>query len=72
MEKYKIPDLKGEQGNAYYIMGYVADALAAEKRNDDEIKLFKKRAMEGDYYHLVGVSLETLQNLNRDISNECK
>lgn len=67
-----MPDLQGEQGNAYYIMGYVADALAAEKRNDDEIKLFKKRAMEGNYYHLVGVSLETLQNLNRDISNECK
>jgi hypothetical protein len=53
-------------------MGYVADALAAENRNDDEIKQYQKRAMEGDYYHLVGVSLETLQNLNRDISNDCK
>lgn len=45
--------LSGEDGNAFMMMGLVANALRAAKVSQDEINEFYTEARRGDYNHLL-------------------
>ena len=51
MAKY---NLVGQNGNAYNLMGYTANALKAEGLGNLKDEMYKE-ATSGDYMHLVGV-----------------
>ncbi|OWV26598.1 hypothetical protein B7988_05405 [Fibrobacter sp. UWB1] len=67
--------LIGLNGNAYSIMAYVCDALKQERENmelaSDEYETIKadylKDAMSGDYNHLLCVSFDMIERINKDI-----
>lgn len=60
MGKY---NLVGQDGNAYALMGYTANALKREGLRElvDEMH---KRATSGDYYHLIAVCDEYIDKAN--------
>ena len=60
MAKY---NLVGQDGNAYNLMGYTANALKREGLGSLKDEMFK-RATEGDYYHLIAVCDEYIQKAN--------
>jgi hypothetical protein len=70
--------LIGVNGNAFSIMAYVCDALKTERENmelaTDEYEIIKadylKDAMSGDYNHLLCVSFDMIERINRDIGCE--
>ena len=70
--------LVGVNGNAFAIMSYVCDALKTERENMelaiDEYETIKadylKDAMASDYNHLLCVSFDLIQRINRDIGCE--
>jgi hypothetical protein len=70
--------LIGVNGNAYSIMAYVCDALKQERENmelaPDEYETIKadylKDAMSSDYNHLLCVSFDLVERINRDIGCE--
>ena len=70
--------LIGLNGNAYSIMAYVCDALKQERENmelaSDKYETIKadylKDAMSGDYNHLLCVSFDLVERINRDIGCE--
>lgn len=70
--------LIGLNGNAYSIMAYVCDALKQERENmelaSDEYETIKadylKDAMSGDYNHLLCVSFDMIERINKDIGCE--
>jgi len=53
----KYPEIKvkliGQDGNAFAILGAVRTALQRGKVPKEEIDLFLKEAMSGDYNHLL-------------------
>lgn len=76
-KKYKIV---GINGNAYCIMGYVSTAMAqeCEAMGWDAAALKKEKdaylndAMSGDYNHLVAVSADMVDRINKAISGGCE
>ena len=61
MAKY---DLVGVDGNAFSIMGYTSRALRNEGLRELEEEMTKK-AMSGDYWHLIRVRDEYVQMANK-------
>lgn len=69
-------NLVGIDGNAYSIMGYVSTAMAleCEAMGWDAAALKKEKdayladAMSGDYNHLVAVSADMVDRINKAIS----
>lgn len=69
-------DIVGIDGNAYSIMGYVSTAMAqeCEAMGWDAAALKKEKdaylndAMSGDYNHLVAVSADMVDRVNKAIS----
>lgn len=58
-------DLVGVDGNAYCVMGYVVRAMRECKKSKAEIEAYRKDAMSSDYYHLLAVSIEMVDALNK-------
>ena len=52
--------LTGEDGNSFAILGKVAAAMRDAGIDQGEIDDYLKRAMAGDYDHLLKVSMETV------------
>jgi hypothetical protein len=50
--------LIGEDGNAFSILGIVSKALKSAGADKDYIDQYLKKAMDGDYNHLLGVTME--------------
>lgn len=50
--------LVGQNGNAFMILGLVIKALRAAEISKEEIELYKKDAMSGDYDHLLQVTMQ--------------
>lgn len=55
--------LVGQDGNAYALMGYTAQALKAEGLGD-LVKEMEKEATSGDYNNLICVCVEYIQKAN--------
>lgn len=53
-------DLKGPQGNAFYVMGAVSRALKQLKRPAEEIDEYRNQCMSSDYGNLLKVSQDIL------------
>lgn len=60
--KYSLEDV---DGNAYAIMGYVKNAMKREHCTKQEMDDYVADATSSDYCHLISVSLETIDRLNR-------
>lgn len=60
MGKY---NLVGQDGNAFSLMGYTARALRREGLGD-LVSEMQKKAMSGDYYHLIAVCDDYVQMAN--------
>ena len=60
MGKY---NLVGQDGNAFSLMGYTARALRREGLGD-LVNEMQKKAMSGDYYHLIAVCDDYVQMAN--------
>lgn len=50
--------LIGEDGNAFAILGRVTRALREAGYSKDHIQRYQREAMEGDYNHLLMVTME--------------
>lgn len=57
MNKPKVK-LIGEDGNAFFIMGKVAQALRRAGASDKVIQEYQEKAMSGDYDNLLRVTME--------------
>ena len=55
--------LVGQDGNAFALMGYTANALRREGLRD-LVSEMQSKAMSGDYYHLIAVCDEYLDKAN--------
>lgn len=64
MEKYTIPSEFTPEGNAFYIMGMVVNAMK-EHGLSDEVEEYLTDAKSGDYYHLREVSEKMLERINK-------
>lgn len=60
MAKY---NLVGQDGNAFVLMGYTANALKREGLSD-QIKEMQDKAMSGDYSNLVCVCADYVEKAN--------
>ena len=59
-EKYT---LVGVDGNAFYIMGYVANAMTQEEKTTREINDYYDDAKSSDYHHLLNVPITMIDEL---------
>ena len=57
-------DLVGVDGNAFSVMGYVAKALKREGLRD-KVDEMRKKAMSGDYNHLLITCMDYLDMANK-------
>lgn len=57
--------LVGVDGNAYAIMGYVVRAMKECGKTADEVSEYMKQAKSSDYNHLVIVSEDMCDELNK-------
>lgn len=62
--------LVGVDSNAFNILGYTLNAMRKAKFSADEIKLYQRIAMEGDYYHLMAVSQQYIDKVNEKLGLE--
>jgi len=62
--------LVGVDGNAFSVMGYVRHAMKECRKTKAEIDAYTKDAMSSDYNHLLGVSIEMIDKLNEELTNE--
>lgn len=58
--------LVGVDGNAYMIMAYVSRAMKECGKSKDEIESYLKEAKSDNYFHLVCVSEEKIDELNKE------
>lgn len=58
----KYPNIKvkltGKDGNAFFILGTVRKALKKAGVSSEEIEVWSKEAMSGDYDHLLQTCME--------------
>jgi hypothetical protein len=66
-EKYT---LVGVDGNAFSVMGYVRHAMKECRKTKEEIDAYIKDAMSSNYVHLVNVSIDMIDKLNKELANE--
>lgn len=66
MSKY---NLVGQDGNAYALMGYTANAMR-ECGFKDEVSEMYTRATSGDYYNLIAVCDEYIQKCNEVVGED--
>lgn len=64
MMKYKLPNESEPNGNAYYIMAMVTNAMK-ENGLEDEVNNYLNDAKSSDYYHLREVSQKMLDKINK-------
>lgn len=57
-------NLVGIDGNAFSIIGYVANAMQKEKCSSEDINKYKEDAMSSDYNHLLSISVDMINKLN--------
>jgi len=57
-------NLVGVDGNAFSVMGYVANAMHECKFSRQAIEEYRKNAMSSDYDHLLGVSIVMIDACN--------
>jgi len=57
--------LVGVDGNAYSIMSYVTKAMKECEKSKEDIKKYQEDAMSSDYNHLICVSQEMIDSLNK-------
>jgi len=57
-------DLVGVGGNALVIMGYVLKAMRECKMSKEEQSDYQRKAIIGDYDHLLAVSIEMIDLCN--------
>lgn len=50
-------DLVGVDGNAFSVMGYVANCMRVVGKSQDDVKAYQKDAMSSDYSHLLAISV---------------
>ncbi len=53
--------LVGEDGNAFYILGRVRNALRRNGESKEFIEAFTKEATSGNYYHLLATVMEVVE-----------
>ena len=53
--------LIGEDGNAFYILGKVRQALRRGGKDKEFIDAFTAKATSGDYYHLLATVMEVVE-----------
>ena len=61
----KAYTLVGINGNAYSIIGYVRAAMDDANMTNDDIDAYVEDATSSDYNHLVAVSCEMLDRVNK-------
>ena len=61
--------LVGVDGNAFCVMGYVANAMKKAKMTREEISEYQKDAMSSDYDHLLAVSAEMIEIVNETLES---
>lgn len=61
----KAYTLVGINGNAYSIIGYVRAAMDDANMTNDDIDAYVEDATSSDYNHLVAVSYEMLDRVNK-------
>lgn len=70
MPEVKFPDvtvpLVGEDGNAFSILGRVTKAMRKAGLSEEDIDAYMNEAMEGDYDHLLRVTMETVNTQSFD------
>lgn len=66
-EKY---NLVGRDGNAFAILGYVRSAMKEQRFSREEIDIYSKEATQSDYVHLLGKSVEMIEECNRRERNK--
>lgn len=58
----KYPNIKvrltGKDGNAFFILGRVKEAMKKGKVPNDEVTAFLEEAMSGDYNHLLATCMK--------------
>lgn len=57
-------DLVGVDGNAFFIMGYVINAMKECKFSKSDVDAYYKDATSRDYNHLIYVSMEMIDKCN--------
>ena len=57
-------DLVGVDGNAFAVMGYVLKAMRECKMSKEEQSDYQTKVMNGDYDHLLAVSIEMIDLCN--------
>ena len=59
-------NIKGPSGNAFALLGHVAQILRDSKHTKEEIKAVTDDMKSGDYEHLLDVAGEYLDIVGRD------
>ena len=65
-KKYTLVDV---DGNAFAIMAYVCNAMRKEGKSNEEIDGYLLDAQSSDYHHLLEVSVEMCEKLNKEDGN---
>lgn len=63
----RVYSLIGIDGNAYAVMAYVTEAMRAEGKSNAEIDKYLIDAKSGDYSKLISVSVDMIDELNKQI-----
>lgn len=63
----RVYSLIGIDGNAYAVMAYVTEAMRAEGKSNAEIDKYLIDAKSGDYSKLLSVSIDMINELNKEI-----
>lgn len=67
IEVKSVYSLVGIDGNAYAVMAYVTSAMRAEDKSNAEIDKYLIDAKSGDYSKLISVSVDMINELNKQI-----
>lgn len=67
IEVKSVYSLVGIDGNAYVVMAYVTSAMRAEGKSNAEIDKYLIDAKSGDYSKLISVSVDMINELNKQI-----
>ncbi len=57
-ERKPIVKLTGQDGNAFFIMGKIQQALKKGGADKEYIDQYMNQAMSGDYIHLLAISMD--------------
>lgn len=60
----KLYHLVGQDGNAYFLMGYTSQSMRHEGFTEDEVKAMYADAQSSDYNHLICVCSDYIEKCN--------